>query len=78
MRAPPSLFRRAVRLAGKGLLGATGVCTATTVYVYNTDESWRRCIDFNMSITPLCWDYYRDISVYSDTVMTLPLTVTLS
>ena len=59
MRAPPTFFRRALKLAGKGLLGATGLSTAATVYVYTTDESWRRCIDFNINITPLCWDYYK-------------------
>ena len=55
----PSLFRRFMKVAGKGLLGAVGVSTAATAYVYYTDESWRRCIDFNVSVAPLCWDYYR-------------------
>lgn len=53
-----SLVRRALGLAGKGVLGATAVSSGATMYVYKTDESWKRCIDFHVLITPLCWDYY--------------------
>eukprot|EP00927_Polykrikos_kofoidii_P009490 TRINITY_DN13955_c0_g1_i1.p1 TRINITY_DN13955_c0_g1~~TRINITY_DN13955_c0_g1_i1.p1 ORF type:complete len:581 (+),score=96.55 TRINITY_DN13955_c0_g1_i1:46-1788(+) len=53
-----SIFRRVAGLAGKGCLGAVGASGATTWYIYKTDESWRRCIDFHVLITPLCWDYY--------------------
>lgn len=51
-------FRRAAGFTGKGLLGATAASSGAAFYIYKTDESWKRCVDFHILITPLCWDYY--------------------
>lgn len=54
-----SVLQRGVRLSLQGLAGVTAISSGATYYVYKTDESWKRCIDFHMLITPMCYDYYK-------------------
>ena len=55
-----SLLSRAARLTAGSLAAATGASSAATLYVYQTDESWRRLLDFHVALTPMMWEYYRN------------------
>ncbi|KAL3916397.1 MAG: hypothetical protein SGILL_005200, partial [Bacillariaceae sp.] len=61
-----SLIGSIARIGLKGIAGATGVSGIATAYVYQTDESWRRIIDFHILTTPILWDYYRNYGDNSD------------
>eukprot|EP00441_Pelagodinium_beii_P005100 CAMPEP_0197687002 /NCGR_PEP_ID=MMETSP1338-20131121/103354_1 /TAXON_ID=43686 ORGANISM="Pelagodinium beii, Strain RCC1491" /NCGR_SAMPLE_ID=MMETSP1338 /ASSEMBLY_ACC=CAM_ASM_000754 /LENGTH=342 /DNA_ID=CAMNT_0043269027 /DNA_START=34 /DNA_END=1059 /DNA_ORIENTATION=+ len=55
------MARRLITLAGKTLLGGTGVVTlgssAGLAYFYYTDESWKRAVDFAAKVSPMSWAY---------------------
>lgn len=52
-----SFLRGGAKVGAGGIASASVASAACTAYVYETDESWRRCIDFHAGIAPACWDY---------------------
>lgn len=49
---------RVVKVSAGSVAAFTGASSAATLYAYQTDESWKRLIDFHILVTPIFWDYY--------------------
>ena len=54
-----SLLRTGAKIGLGSVTAVTAASSGVTLYAYQTDESWRRCIDFHVLMTPMCWDYYK-------------------
>eukprot|EP00928_Gymnodinium_smaydae_P030375 TRINITY_DN22618_c0_g1_i1.p1 TRINITY_DN22618_c0_g1~~TRINITY_DN22618_c0_g1_i1.p1 ORF type:complete len:555 (-),score=73.48 TRINITY_DN22618_c0_g1_i1:88-1752(-) len=55
------MSRRLIALGGKAIVGGVGFATvgssAGLAYLYCTDESWKRAIEFTAKVTPMSWAY---------------------
>jgi predicted unusual protein kinase regulating ubiquinone biosynthesis (AarF/ABC1/UbiB family) len=63
MRLAAKSIRTGAKIFVGGTLGVSAASTAATYYLYETNKSYQRLIDFHILFTPMCWDYYKYYAV---------------